>query len=65
MNKEQKEVDNLLSQVEHFSKTKIEKTAYNYLIDFTEIGFLNSQEGDRLLSLCIEIMQDLLERNSK
>lgn len=34
-----------------------EKTAYNYLIDYLEIGFGTSLEADRLLGLCIEVLK--------
>ena len=54
------EVEKLLDEVEPSLKEKMyQKTAYNYLIDYIDIGFYDSLEADRLLGLCIEIMNDL------
>ena len=54
-------IEKLLEAVQGYELTKPEKTAFNYLVDFTELGKF---DGDRLFSLCEEMMEDVLNRNA-
>ena len=53
----------LLDAVEHLDKSSIEKNAFNYLIEeeYEDLPF-QGHEGDRLRSLCIEILIERLDR---
>jgi hypothetical protein len=55
------EVNQLLDKVQNVKMIGYESNAYNYLIDYCELGFFHSHEADRLLSLCIDIMKAVLE----
>lgn len=54
-------IEKLLDAVDGYELTKPEKTAFNYLISFTELGRF---DGDRLFSLCEEMMEEVLNRNA-
>jgi len=62
----QEEVDKLLEEVEEVSVGNLnsfQKDAFNYLIDYLEMadnGIPTSREGERLFSLCIDIMKQIL-----
>jgi hypothetical protein len=62
----QEEVDKLLEEVEEVSVGNLnsfQKDAFNYLIDYLEMadnGIPTSHEGERLFSLCIDIMKQIL-----
>ena len=64
--KSQKEVEDLLNIVESYtvdSLSDIQATAYNYLVDYVELGdngIDQSHEGNRLYNLCIDIVTQYL-----
>lgn len=57
----QKEVEKLLDNISNsgYTLNSYEDTAYNYLVDYVELGdngINRSLEGDRLFGLCVEIL---------
>lgn len=55
-----KEITDLLDRVESLTRKDYQKTAYSYLIDYSENPeWVFSHEGERLVGLCIEILKSL------
>lgn len=51
------EISRLLDKVEPL--TKVQKTAYNYLVDYIEDLVELNHEGSRLVNLCRDILLEL------
>ncbi len=50
----------------HILPFSIEATAFNYLLEYEEgLWFNNAREADRLFSLCIALMHDVIKRHPK
>lgn len=60
-NMDKDKIEKLLEAIDGYKLTKPEKVAFNYLIDFTELGRF---DGDRLFSLCEAMMEEVLGRNA-
>ena len=58
---ELKRIEKLLRQAEEIDLTMSEKVAFNHLISFTELGHF---DGERLFSLCEEVLKDALARHN-
>ena len=66
----QKEVEKLLDNISNsgYALNSFETTAYNYLVDYIELGdngINRSLEGDRLFNLCVEILNVSLNAHWK
>lgn len=59
LSKEKKMVEALMDRVENKLSTTPQKTAYNYLFDYTEGLWMMTFEGERLLGLCVEVLEEI------
>lgn len=58
-------VDDLIVPITELNLSKSQTTAYNYLVDFLELGFSASYEAERLLVLCFEVLEEFCEANKQ
>jgi len=58
-------VDDLTVPITDLNLSKSQATAYNYLVDFIELGFSASYEAERLLVLCVEVLEEFCEANKQ
>ena len=60
------DVDGVLSS-DDFIKTMVQRDAYNYLVDYVQLGFngINqTHEGNRLFDLCVDILKEFIALHS-
>jgi|GEM_PF-3958143 hypothetical protein len=72
MSKSKEEIEALLINVddltEPITETRLSEsqaTAYNYLIDFLELEFYPSVESERLLILCVQVLEEFCRNNKQ